>query len=772
MSTQSAFHSSYIKNNGDVYTFGYNSHGQLGFSSSSVYPTQTKSTSLSNVKMVAEGYYHTAVLLMNGDLYTFGYGYYGQLGDTRGWRNGNANYTPVKVMSDVKEVTCGYLHTVALKNNGDVYTFGYNAHGELGNGGTSDTYTPQKVATDIRRIGAGYTHSFIIDQQNKLYATGYNGYGGLGINNGSNKLSFTFVMDDVRQVDGGIYHSLFLKTDGSVWGTGYNYYGQTGRSLGNGTNNFYGVPHKIMDNCRSVVCGGYFSGVITNDSKLYTFGYDDYGQLGMGYVSGNINYTPRLATTNVKQVAMGYYHTLVLDNDGKVRGVGYNYYGMLGVATNNNSSTGVVSWQNVASDVRRLMGGGQISFTFSDSSITPSFHKEDCQLVTTIGHVGNDLVSYRVLVNGEQKFPSSGWTSSQLTDFILTKDLSHTYFNLGSNTVMLEVQDSQGHTDSIAWTTTKTNNPPVASPELSAAQIHKDNVMIGGTLSDPEGDRVQYRVLLNNVQKYPIAGFTELTPPPVDIGLVINNADFNVGANTLKIEVQDDLGSLTTWTQIIIKTNTAPSITGTVLGNFINAEVTDPDSDKVQYRILLNGSQLYPENGYTGYNPVPLTIQYVIPKTKVNKGKNNTVRIETLDELGGSKSRDMIFMGMYSGLLFCDAAESFYSDDFGDVLKYLDFGTMVAGQTTAAERVYVKNTLGYPVENVRLWVDQRELDGVNAKAEISKLDAPFEPRTQLVYVEQLEHNAKISFYVRIATNRQAMWGGMFDILVKADPGKS
>ncbi|KAG2960196.1 hypothetical protein PC120_g28016 [Phytophthora cactorum] len=129
-------------------------------------------------------------------------------------------------------------------------------------------------------------------------------------------------------------------------------------------------------------------------------------------------------------------------------------------------------------------------------------------------------------------------------------------------------------------------------------------------------------------------------------------------------------------------------------------------------------------------------------------------------------------MGVYSGLLFCDAAESFYSDDFGDVLKYLDFGTMVAGQTTAAERVYVKNTLGYPVENVRLWVDQRELDGVNAKAEVSKLDAPFEPRPQLVYVEQLDHNAKISFYVRIATNRQAIWGGMFDILVKADPAKS
>ncbi|WP_235431571.1 RCC1 domain-containing protein [Paenibacillus sp. VT-400] len=709
---------------------------------------------------------------MNGDLYTFGYSYYGQLGDARGWRNSNAYPTPVKVMSDVKEVACGYLHTVVLKNNGDVYTFGYNNYGSLGNGSSNDSYVPQKVATGIRRIGAGYTSSFTIDQEGKLYATGYNGYGGLGIAGTQARYSFTYVMDDVRQVDGGVYHTLFLKNDGSVWGAGYNYHGQTGRATGNSTSNAYPTPHKIMDNCRSVTCGGYFSGIVTNEGKLYTFGNDDYGQLGRGFVGGSINPTPTLVAANTKQVAMGYYHTMALDYEGNVRSVGYNHYGMLGTTVNNNSGNGVVAWQNVTNDVRRLMGGGEIAFEFSATSVTKEFHKEDFQLVVTIDHVQHDLISYRVLVNGTQRFPSSGWTSPQLPDFMLTKDLSHTYFDLGGNSVMLEVRDTTGMTDAITWTTTKTNIAPTASPELSAAQIHKDNIMIGGTVSDPEGDKVQYRVLLNNVQKYPITSFTELEPSPATIGLVINNADFNVGANTLKIEVKDDLGSLTTWTQVIIKTNTAPTITGTVKGNFLNATVNDFDTDKVQYRLTLNGEQLYPQDGYTGYNAVPLSIQYTIPKTKVKNGVNNVLRVDTLDELGGARSLDITFVGILSGLMFCDAAESFYSDDFGEVIKYLDFGTIVAGQTTAAERVFVKNTLGYPVENVRLTVDQRELDGTNAKAEVSKLDAPFDPLDKLTYVEQLEHNAKISFYVRIAANRQSMWGGMFDILVKADPSKS
>lgn len=63
----------------------------------------------------------------------------------------------------------------------------------------------------------------------------------------------------------------------------------------------------------------------------------------------------------------------------------------------------------------------------------------------------------------------------------------------------------------------------------------------------------------------------------------------------------------------------------------------------------------------------------------------------------------------------------------------------------------------------------RELDGVNAKAEISYSTAPFEAMDFLEFTDQLNHGDKIPFYVRIVTNRFAAYGGMFDIYVKADP---
>ncbi|WP_434750864.1 hypothetical protein [Paenibacillus amylolyticus] len=775
MSSHASLHSSLIKSNGDLYAFGYNHYGQLGQtrgnrSSSANYAPQ-KTTQFSNVKQVGEGNYHTLVLLENGELYAMGYNYYGQLGVSSQWRTDNSTTTPVLVMTDVKEVACGYIHSVVLKNNGDVYTFGYNGYYQSGRGVTGDTWSPTKTASGAKNIGAGYNVSFYIAQNGDLYAVGQNNYGQLGVSGGT-AVRWTKVMEGVKQVDGGIYHTLVLLDNGNAMAMGYNYYGQLGVTTGNGTGNGYSLPRTVMTNVRSVAAGGYFSALITNSNDLYTFGHNDQGQLGNG-TSGTTQPTVRLVRSSVKQVSCGYYHTVVVDNDGRAYAAGYNLYGQLGVSNNAGNSSPNPNFLYITNDNKRSMGGAEVVFQLNVLSMNTSFHKEGVSLIANLSHVTSNLTSYKISVNGIQRFPSVGWTAAQLPDIAVSKDLPHTYFDIGSNNfVLLEMQDDVGRMDSVGWYVTKTNQPPIVTPELSATQLHKDNVTLGGTVSDAEGDKVQYRVLLNSVQKYPSTGFTELESSPANVAVVINNSDFVVGANTLKIEATDDLGTLTTFTQIIIKTNTAPTISGDVKGNFINLQVVDPDSDPVQYRIFVNGEQLYPESDFSSYTHVPFNIQFVIPRQKIKKSQNNTVRVETLDELGGSKNWEKTFVGGYSGLLFCNATETFYSDDFGEILKYLDFGTMVAGQTTAAERVFVKNTLGYPVENIRIWVDQGELDGVNAKAEISKLDAPFEPRPQLVYVEPLEHNDKISFYVRIATTRQAMWGGMFDILVKADPRQS
>ncbi|WP_151734150.1 RCC1 domain-containing protein [Paenibacillus tengchongensis] len=781
MSTQTGLHSALIKSNGDLYTFGNNYYGQLGQTRNNRTQNNNwapqKVTSLANVKLVAMGYYHTLVLLDNGDLYGMGYNYYGQLGLSVNWNTDNSLTTPTYIMDNVKDIACGYMHSVVLLNNGDVYTFGYNGYGLLGNGtNSSNTYVPRKVAGNAKKVGAGYTHSMYIAVNGDLYACGRNYYGQLGVsaNAGTNNdnRSWLKVMGNVKQVAGGQQHTVILTEDGKALACGYNYYGQLGNSVGSGTSNAYWTPSQIMQNIVAVNAGYFNTFLLDGKGDLYACGINNDGQFGNGGSAAQ-NPVPVLVSSDVRQVATGQTATLIVKKDGKVFAAGDNAFGQMGVSANAGNGNLNPTWLLADSDARRLMGGSEAVFTYSATSYTPSIHKEDFILSMLVDHVENDQISYKISVNGIQRFPGTGYTAAQNSGFYLTKHLPHTYFQVGANTVLIEFQDLLGRTDSVGWSVEKTNAAPTLNLQLSAMQVHKDSLHLGGSIADAEGDRIQYRILVNGVQKYPAAGYTELEIPPASLGYVLNNSDLTVGMNTVKVEALDEFGGTpAVWMQNITKTNTLPVIAGTVQGNYLNVQVTDADNDKVQYRIFLNELQIYPESGYTEPLQVPYAIKYVLPREKIVKNTDNKARVEVIDELGGIKSTTMTFTGVLSGMLFCNAGETFYSDDFGAVLRYLDFGTIVAGQTTAAERVFVKNTLGYPVENIRIWVDQGELDGVEARAEISKLDAPFQNSSQLDYLDRLDHNDKISFYVRIAASRQAAWGGMFNVLVKADPKQS
>ncbi|AMM44862.1 putative regulator of chromosome condensation [Bacillus phage SP-15] len=758
-STHSHFH---VDKDNRVFRSGYGYAYMLGGSmpSGNNYATlEYTELNIGEIKQIDTGYGMTYLLTKDGKLYGLGDNNYYQLSNVIG--SGVDSRNPVLIMENVEQVAAGYYHAAILKTNGDVIVLGRCDGGEAGRPAGNYGDRNYVAFSGAKYVAVGSDNTFIIDTKGDLYASGNNSYGSIDPSLATNVYTFTKIDSDVIHVAAGQYFSAYIKTDGKLYSKGRNYYGQLGRSEGWRSNSKFGVGF-VMDDVRSVACGYNHMVWVTKDNKVYTAGSNAYNQVSID--DRNDRWEPILVREDGLQVYCGMNYTMVLCADGTLVGCGSSDNGELGI---NNSYTNY--WVELGKDVRFANGASPNYIILTNLSYNTPIHKEDTILQVNVDHVLSQKVQYQIAINGKQYFPQSGWTPLLSTMFTMTKNIAHSELDIGINKVVVFFRDEFGSTSLMFAEITKSNKSPTANIRLSSLSVHKQNVNLSGTITDSEGDKVRYRVLLNGNQKHPSVGFTLFEDSPSIVSYVISNSDLVSGSNNVVVEFEDDLGTRATWSGTVIKSNNSPTVKGEVRGLFLDAELNDLDRDPIQYRILVNGKQIFPENGFTNYTVAPYTINYRIPNDAVNKGTTNVVRIEVQDDVGGFTAREITFIGVESGLIFCDATESFYSTDFGEILKYLDFGTIIAGQTTSAERVWVKNTLGYPVTNVRLNLDQRELDGVDAKAEMSQLDAPFVPSQDLMYDGDLPHGEKISFYVRVATTRQARSGGMFDIYVTADP---
>ncbi|GAA4881690.1 hypothetical protein GCM10023310_72140 [Paenibacillus vulneris] len=120
----------------------------------------------------------------------------------------------------------------------------------------------------------------------------------------------------------------------------------------------------------------------------------------------------------------------------------------------------------------------------------------------------------------------------------------------------------------------------------------------------------------------------------------------------------------------------------------------------------------------------------------------------------------------YSGLMFMDTNRNFYSTSIGELLKYLEFGTLIAGQNSIDIKVKLTNTYPFNVKNIRLW-SEHNIEGLDVQ--FSKNNSPFIPQAELTFNEQLNFDEIIEFYVRLSVDVKAEVGGNFDIRVSADP---
>jgi uncharacterized delta-60 repeat protein len=235
---------------------------------------------------------------------------YGQLG-----RDTGRVPSPVPVPVDAEgvlagktllAVSSGYLHGLALCSDGTLASWGYNVHGQLGDGSTENRNLPVAVATSGALAGK-----------------------------------------TVVAIASGPFHNLALCSDGTAVAWGNNLHGQ----LGDGTKSASSVPVAVAmtgalagKTLVAVAAGSYHSFALCSDGTLAAWGYNDEGELGDGTTLSTL--TPVavkgvLTGRTVQSISAGQYHALALCTDGTVAAWGYNHRGQLGNGTTQASAVPV-----------------------------------------------------------------------------------------------------------------------------------------------------------------------------------------------------------------------------------------------------------------------------------------------------------------------------------------------------------------------------------------------------------------------------------------------
>jgi len=314
---------------GSLWAWGDNVGGQLGDGTitNKLAPVKV----LDNVKSFSGGDVHTLAIKTDGSLWAWGDNTYGQLGIGDGTNIRSNKITPIKVMENVVSVSAGEYHTLAIKNDGSLWAWGYNGYGQLGDGTTIDKLTPVKVMDNVVSVSAGYFHTLAIKTDGSLWAWGDNG-GLLGDGTTIEKLTPIKVMENVASVSAGTIHTVAIKSDGSLWTWGFNNHGQ----LGDGTTITKLTPIKVMENVVSVSASEHTL-VIKTDGSLWAWGDNYCGALGDGTTIDKL--TPIKVMENVASVSAGDDHTLAIKNDGSLWAWGTNHYGQLGDGTTIEKST-------------------------------------------------------------------------------------------------------------------------------------------------------------------------------------------------------------------------------------------------------------------------------------------------------------------------------------------------------------------------------------------------------------------------------------------------
>ncbi|KAA0039422.1 ultraviolet-B receptor UVR8 isoform X1 [Cucumis melo var. makuwa] len=200
-----AVHVVALSDDGQLQAWGYNEYGQLGRGVTSeglqgarIINAYAKfldeAPELVKITKMSCGEYHSAAISENGEVYTWGLGSMGQLGHCS-LQSADKELIPRRVVAlegiCVKDIACGGVHTCAITQGGSLYAWGGGQVGQLGVGpqtgffscivGDSETFLrnlPVVVVSDgVQHVACGHSHTLVSTKDGRIHGWGYNSYG-------------------------------------------------------------------------------------------------------------------------------------------------------------------------------------------------------------------------------------------------------------------------------------------------------------------------------------------------------------------------------------------------------------------------------------------------------------------------------------------------------------------------------------------------------------------------------------------------------------------
>jgi alpha-tubulin suppressor-like RCC1 family protein len=289
-----------LKNGTAACTGAVASFGQLGNGTTTPTASLVTVSGLSNVVQVAAGDEHACAELSSNQVWCWGNNGNGELGNNT---ITNAT-TPVQVTgigmgtgTVPSSVSCGAFHTCAIAA-GVVWCWGFNGFGQLGNNTTTDSHVPVQLSNlgaGITQLALGDDHTCALRADGSVFCWGDNGSGQLGQGNQTNLLAPTKVpITNVVQIGAGNSFTCARRGDGTVWCWGFDFSGE----VGDGTAQFTVLsPVQVvgLPPSASLSVGAFDSCSVGTDLSIECWGYNSFGQLGNG-----TNGTPAFVPTPIR----------------------------------------------------------------------------------------------------------------------------------------------------------------------------------------------------------------------------------------------------------------------------------------------------------------------------------------------------------------------------------------------------------------------------------------------------------------------------------------